>query len=285
MQAVRPSRFLRSLPVLAAGIFAGILFARAQTAPAPAAPVITTRPAAPGAIKALFVAGGCCHDYKTQMEALADGISKMASVQWTLVRDPGTSTTGVNSFYDNPEWAKGFDVVIHDECSADVKDAAYIRRIIKPHFEGTPAVVLHCAMHTFRNAQNANEWREFLGVTTHEHETATMLEIKPVAAKHPVMMGFPEVFRTPVNDEMYIILKSWPNMTPLATGYGRMNNTDFPCAWTNMYGKGRVFGTTLGHDTAMVKSETYIGLVGRGMLWAAGKLGEDGKPAAGFEAK
>jgi len=149
----------------------------------------------------------------------------------------------------------------------------------KPHFEGKAAVVLHCAMHTFRDSPNANEYREFLGVTTHEHETATMLEIKPVLAqaKNPILAGFPDVWKTPVNDEAYIILKQWPNTVPLATVYGKMNNVDFTCAWTSIYGKGRVFGTTLGHATEVVKDDTYIQLVGRGLLWSVDKLGADGK--------
>jgi type 1 glutamine amidotransferase len=277
-------RFLTASSILAIAVAAGIFFGGAATPPAaPAAPKpqITKRPApAPGAIKALFIAGGCCHDYQTQMNTLADGISKFANVEWTLVLDTGTSTNYINPFFDDPDWAKGYDIVIHDECSADVKDDDYIRRIIRPHFGGTGAVVLHCAMHTFRNAKAANEWREFLGVTTHEHETAAPLDIKPIPEqlKNPIMKDFPATFHTPVNDELYIILKAWPNMTPLASGYGKMNNTEFPCIWTNTYGKGRVFGTTLGHDNAVVKTDTYTNLVARGLLWAAHKLDDNGNP-------
>jgi uncharacterized protein len=180
-------------------------------------------------------------------------------------------------------------VVVHDACFADVKEAAYIRKILKPHFEGTAAVVLHCAMHTYRDAPNADEYREFLGITTHEHETATMLEVKPaagaLAAKHPILAEFPEVWKTPVNDEAYIVLKQWPNSTPIATTYGKMNNMNFTCAWTNTYGKARVFGTTMGHATEVVKEQAYLDLVGRGLLWAVDKLGPDGKVAKGYEAR
>jgi type 1 glutamine amidotransferase len=282
------------LSAIAGGILTGILFAAAPRgggggpATPPAPPVITTRPAAPGAIKALFVSGGCCHDYKTQMNTIADGISKFANVEWTLVLGTGTTENYVNPFYNDPDWYKGYDIVIHDECSAAVKDAEYIRRVIKPHADGLPGVVLHCAMHTYRDAPTADEYREFLGVTTHNHEPSAIFDIKPVAeqVKHPIMIGFPETFKTPVNDELYIILKSWPNMTPIATGFSRANNCDIPCVWINNYkGKARVFGTTLGHSTPMVSNETYLNLLARGTLWAAGKLGDDGKPMKGFEAK
>ena len=44
-------------------------------------------------------------------------------------------------------------------------------------------------------------------------------------------------------------------------------------AWTNTYnGKTRVFGTTLGHNTATVADPRYLDLVTRGLLWAVDKL-------------
>lgn len=251
-----------------------------------AVPVVNI-PAGPGqSIKALLITGGCCHDYATQKMVLAEGISKLANIEWTLVQEGGTGMDYINPRFNDPDWAKPFDVVVHDPCFANTKDVEYIRKILKPHAEGKAAVVLHCAMHTFRDSPNADEWREFLGISTHDHEPSTMLEVKPVAAeaKHPILAGFPEVWKTPVRDEAYIVMKQWPNTTALATVYGRVNDKDFTCAWTNLYkDKARVFGTTMGHSTEVVRAEAYIGMVGRGMLWAADKLGADGKVVAGYE--
>ena len=55
-------------------------------------------------------------------------------------------------------------------------------------------------------------------------------------------------------------------------------------AWTNEYGpkKTRVFSTTIGHNTATVADARYLDLVTRGILWATGKLNDDGTPAAGY---
>ena len=47
---------------------------------------------------------------------------------WTVAYDPNTTTTHKNPVYDNPDWAKDFDVIVHDECSSDVKDLAVIER-------------------------------------------------------------------------------------------------------------------------------------------------------------
>src|SRR4029077_16967233 len=121
-------------------------------------------------IKALLITGGCCHDYATQKMILAEGISKIANVEWTLHQSGGDRKDFINPLFNDPDWAKPYDIIIHDACFADVKDPEYIRKILKPHQNGKPAVVLHCAMHTFRDSPNADEYREFLGVTTHEHE-------------------------------------------------------------------------------------------------------------------
>ncbi len=104
----------------------------------------------PRPIRALLVLGGCCHDYARQKDILTRGISRRAHVEWTVAYDPDSSTGHKNPVYDNPDWAKGFDVIVHDECSSDVKDKAVIETILKPHREGLPGVVLHCGMHCYR---------------------------------------------------------------------------------------------------------------------------------------
>jgi hypothetical protein len=114
---------------------------------APAARAADDKP-----IRALLVAGGCCHDYKHQKDLLTEGISARANVQWVIAYDPDTTTKHVNPVYEKDDWAKGFDVILHDECSSDVKDLAVIDRILKPHRDGLPGVVVHCGMHSYRHA-------------------------------------------------------------------------------------------------------------------------------------
>src|SRR5437763_16674327 len=64
-------------------------------------------------IRALLVIGGCCHDHGKQQEILTQGISARTSVAWTIAYDPDTSTSHVNPVYPNPDWSRGFDVVVH----------------------------------------------------------------------------------------------------------------------------------------------------------------------------
>ena len=109
-----------------------------------------------------------------------------------------------------------------------------------------------------------------------------MKNLKP---DHPVMKGFPAEWTTP-KGELYRIEKVWETATPLAEGTSGPKETHI-CVWVNEYGekKSRVFGTTIGHHNETMLEPTYLDLVTRGLLWATGKLGEDGKPLPGYGAK
>lgn len=228
------------------------------------------------AIKALIVTGGCCHNYPFQTEALTSGITKMANVDWTIVNDGGRGTTAEIDLYSQPDWAKKFDVVIHNECFANTDSPDYIKRITKAHEAGVPAVVIHCAMHTYR-AASLDEWRKFLGVTSRRHDHQSRYPVKVTAPEHPIMKGFPDDWVTP-KDELYIIEKLWPNARALAESTSERDKKSHPVVWVNEYGKARVFGTTYGHSDETFRDPTFIQLVSRGLLWSVDQLDENGLP-------
>lgn len=230
-------------------------------------------------LRALLITGGCCHDYPRQKEILPQGISARANVEWTIVHDPRTGTTGKIDIYQKDDWAKGFDVVVHNECFSDEKEPAWLERILAPHRAGVPALVIHCAMHCYR-APN-EEWFKFCGVTSHRHGSHFAYPMKLAKADHPIVRGLPATWQTPM-EELYNIVKVWPDATPLATGYSHETKTDEVNVWINTYGKGRIFGTTLGHYNKTMEQEWFLDITARGLLWACGKLGDDGKPLPGY---
>ena len=124
-------------------------------------------PASPKPLRALLVTGGCCHDYDAQKEIISKGLSQRAHIDVTVVRQGGGTTDSKIPLYESKDWSKGFDVVIHDECFADVKDRAWVDNILKPHREGLPGVVIHCAMHCYRDGRD--DWFQFCGVTSRKH--------------------------------------------------------------------------------------------------------------------
>ena len=230
-------------------------------------------------LKALLVTGGCCHDYTAQKKIIPEGISARANVEWTIVHE-GDDREHQISIYSNPDWAKGYDVVVHNECYGYVKDVAFVERIAAPHKAGLPAVFLHCSSHSYRMAET-DEWRQVIGIKSMKHEKRGDLTVKTVDAKHPVMMGFPAEWPNP-QDECYMNEKVWPTVTPLATAYGVETKKDHVVIWVNTYGKGRSFTTTLGHTNATMESPVYLDLVSRGLLWACDKLTTAGKPKSGY---
>jgi uncharacterized protein len=223
-------------------------------------------------VRALLITGGCCHDYKLQAEALQEGAKKFGDITWTVVHEGGTSKDHKSTLYDNPDWAKGYDVVVHNECFADVKDVDYVRKITAGHKGGVPAVVIHCAMHTYRGLKDGQEddWREFLGVTSRRHDHQSQYLVKVINGKHAAMRDFPASWTTPM-DELYVIEKLWPKAKALAISKSEKDGNDYPVIWTNDYYGTRVFGTTYGHGNATWHDPVFVTLVSRGLLWAAGR--------------
>jgi type 1 glutamine amidotransferase len=218
------------------------------------------------ALKVLIVTGGCCHDYEFQSAAMIAGIPKHAKVDINLVNE-GKGTDAQIPLYDNPNWAKPYDVVIHNECFANTRDEAYIRKITEAHKAGTPAVVVHCAMHTYRSAQ-IDDWREFLGVTSMQHEHQSKYPVKVVNSGHPIMKDFPTDWITPM-DELYIITKIWPKTTALATSKSEKTGEEYPVIWTSDFHGTRVVGTTYGHTNETFSDPVFIKLLADAVVWAA----------------
>lgn len=223
----------------------------------------------PPPLRVLLITGGCCHDYTAQKAILADGLRERAHVDVEVVQQGGTATNSKIEVYSRDDWAAGYDVIIHDECFSDVKDTAYVDRILRPHREGTPAVVLHCAMHCYRDGRD--DWFQFCGVTSRRHGAHYPHEVLNRDASHPIMQGFPAGWANPAG-ELYWIEKVWETAHPLASAKNRELGTEEVCVWTNQFGRARVFGTTLGHHNETVRDPVYLDLVTRGLLWAAGKL-------------
>jgi type 1 glutamine amidotransferase len=218
-------------------------------------------------INALVVSGGGFHDYPFQARMLVDSVSKALPVDWTIAIQGGRGTTGKQPVVESADWAKGFDIVVHNQCFADTTDEALIRRITTAHRGGPPAMVIHCAMHTYR-ASNADTWREFLGVTTRSHTKSHNIPVKVAAKDHSIMKGFKEDWVTPV-DELYVIEKFWPASTALATAVSPEDQKEYPLAWVSDYGGARVFGTTLGHGNDTWTDPVFQDLLVRGFKWAA----------------
>lgn len=229
-------------------------------------------------LKVLLIAGGCCHEYGKQKDLLKQGIEARANVKIEIIYSDDRSTKARFEIYQKPNWAEGYDAVIHDECTADVKEIPYVQNILAAHKKGVPAVNLHCAMHCYRTG--TNDWFEFVGLQSTGHGPQQPIEVSYLDRDHPISK--PLENWTTINEELYNNVKVFDTARPLARG--RQGGNDFVVTWVNQYGKTRVFSTTLGHNNATVGDARYLDLVTRGLLWSCDKLDsgylKDRSPAA-----
>lgn len=255
---------------------------------------------APKPLKVLLVTGGCCHDYEKQHLILGEGLSSRANIEVEFAHNPDKTTKCSFDLYKNKDWAKKYDVVIHDECSADVTDPEYVNNIIDAHRNGTPAVNLHCAMHCYRwgnfkepvkVGDDNSHWYEMLGLQSTGHGPQEPIALTVVDKACPIVSATPDW--TTIKEELYNniqILTAHPlikgKQTVTDKKSGEKKDVETVVAWTNEFGpkKTHIFSTTIGHNNETVADARYLDMVTRGVLWAAGKLGDDGKPAAGYEA-
>lgn len=226
----------------------------------------------PKPIKALLVTGGCCHDYTTQKNLIKEGLEARAHIEVTVVQQGGSTTNTKIPLYQDPKWADGYDIVLHDECFAGIDDPAWTARVLKPHQEGLPGVVIHCAMHCYRD--KTDQWFRFCGVTSHKHGAHYPHTVYNYDAEHPIMQGFGPAWYNP-QGELYHIAKVWDTAHVLGASKEKNEGTEQPCVWTNQYGDARIFGTTLGHHNETVEDDKFLALLTRGTLWACDKLSDE----------
>ena len=247
-------------------------------------------------LRVLLISGGCCHDYAKQKDILKKGIEARANIQVTQVHTDDKSTKPPLAILGDADYAKGYDVVIHDECAADVSDPAVIAAVLAPHRQGIPGVNFHCAMHSYRvgsagtkatNGTERSAWFDYLGLQSSGHGPQEPISLDMLGATHAITMGMTNW--TTMREELYNNIQIFPTATPLIKGKqtikqkdGSTKDVETVVAWANQYDKTRVFSTTVGHNNDTVADARYLDLVTRGLLWSCGKLGADGQPAVGY---
>ncbi len=240
-------------------------------------------------LKVLLITGGCCHDYKTQKDILKQGIEARANITVDQIHTDSNSTSPDLPIYGNPDYAAGYDVVIHDECAAGISDEKSIEAVLAPHRNKVPAVNLHCAMHSYRFAgfdqkitqagKPVTMWFEFLGLQSTGHGPQKPIAVSYTDKEHPILRGLEDW--TTGNEELYNNLHLFKTAQPIASG--TQDDATSVVVWTNNYNGTRVFNTSLGHNNETVADDHYLDLVTRGLLWAAGKLDPNGAVVKGYD--
>lgn len=256
-------------------------------------------------LRVLLITGGCCHDYAAQKDILKKGLEARAHVVVDQVHTDDKSTNPPLAIYGNPDYAKGYDVVIHDECAAAMNDVKTVEGVLAPHRNGIPGVNLHCAMHSYRTGNHreptkagseASMWFDYLGLQSSGHGPKAPIDIAFSKDKHPVTETLGD-WKT-MNEELYNNVQIFPGTTSLAIGTQmqmprqkknkkkkaadakpaekpKAKMAVATVAWVNEYHGSRVFSTTIGHYNETVADDRYLDLVTRGLLWSCKKLNKD----------
>jgi hypothetical protein len=241
--------------------------------------------AEPKPLRALLITGGCCHDYAKQKDILKQGLEERVYVVVDQIHTDDKSTKPPLAILGNPDYAKGYDIVIHDECAADVSDPKIIAGVLAPHRAGMPGLNLHCAMHCYRvgnpnqKAEAGSErsaWFDYLGLQSSGHGPQEPIAISFAETAHPITKG--QTNWTTIKEELYNNIQIFPTATPLARGKqsikqkdGTTKDVETVVAWANQFGQARVFSTTIGHNNATVSDAKYLDLLARCLVWACAK--------------
>lgn len=233
----------------------------------------------------MIIGGGPFHDYPTQKKQLKEGLTeRIGNIDFTIDHNEGESEEDMSFKFQSQltnDWAKEYDLVLYNNCNLDMGDAEHVKQIMGAHAKyEVPAVLLHCPMHLHRTTTET--WYDFTGAISYQHEVdRTPFTVETVEPDHPIMANFPDTWRTP-KGELYMPVELKDNATPIARAYGDEGEEFFPVAWTHKYEGVRVFSSTLGHHNATMGADVNLNLVAAGLLWAAGKLQDDGTPAQGY---
>lgn len=219
-------------------------------------------------IQALLITGGGWHDYETQEGLLTEGISERLGddIKWTIIHEGDGEPDYHVSILQEENWTEGYDVIVHNTGFGRVTDPDFVAHFVE-HHKGTPAVIIHAAVHSYRYAEPADPWFEFMGFQSMSHEGQRRFEVENLAPEHPIMRDFPETWETPT-DEVYIVEKIWGDITPLARAYGEETEAYHTVTWTHEIDDTRVFATTLGHNNESFEQEEFLDTVTNGLLWA-----------------
>ena len=222
-------------------------------------------------LKALLIAGGGYHDYAKLVPYIVSNMDNYINIHIDV-------RTNLDSL-KRDKFADGYEVVIYDVCW-DNADSVLLENAMKVGQAGKATVMIHCSVHAFRHSDKVHLWEEFCGMRSKVHDPYEGFSTEKLDPASPITKFWPDDWKTP-GDELYQTIEFLPGSHALLRAKSPHDGREHIVCWTHMYGKGRVFATTLGHDFKTLQSPQYMQLLANGILWSCDRLAEDGKPKRG----
>jgi type 1 glutamine amidotransferase len=232
----------------------------------------------PGKIRALIISGRNNHDWRATTPLLRRQLVNTGKFDVRVTEEPsGITGQTVEAYdvlildYNGPRWGQTAERAVEDFVKA-----------------GKGLVLVHGASYGFGEMEllgdrhvktgiHEDPWSAFVVMAGGNwfaktgHGRRHVFTVKYTDREHPIARGLPETFLT--SDELYHRMNMRPEAHVIATAFSALETggtgRDEPILWTVGYGKGRVFQTVLGHDTAAMMEPGFAESFTCGAEWAA----------------
>lgn len=230
-------------------------------------------------LKVLLVTGGGWHDYKNQATILSQCIESnldaKVTIKWTHTKEhPAAGSKDVLPKVFSEDFAKEFDLVIHNHCHAALTDKVAAQKMIDSHLNNkTPAILIHGAFHSWRKIDT---WDEICGCHSVKHGKRAPIKVELEKPEHPISKGVSNQTWKTKEGELYIT-KLNSKSTSLAKGTSIENKPHTQsCVFVHeLENKVRVVGITLGHHNSTMEQKEYQELLISSIKWATTKETEN----------
>lgn len=203
---------------------------------------------------------------ESRVEIITSGISRRSAVdiKWEILQFAEVDSEEFPTTFDDTIESGSFDTVIYDLSPPSEERENWTERILAPHRDGTPAVILGGGL-TLTGEVAA--WSEFCGAIVKTESTGPDRELGVAIsrANHPITHLL-EDWITPMDSPVMI-----ENLVERPTRLASVDGT--PACWTHLYGErnARVFAIAFGESAESVAHPSFLTLLTRGFLWSVSR--------------
>ena len=243
---------------------------------------------APVTKKQILVIGeekGYRHEAVSHAMATIEQLGKKSGLWDTMLRTDTEALTRKKQEY-NAKNLTNFDAVIFFTGGGLEMDAQQKSDLLSfVHDDGKGFLGIHSAAITFVNWP---EYGEMIGGYYDEHPWGTF--DAPILVEDPLFPGMQQWPKSFVlRDEIYqiknysrekvrVLMRLDPSRIDLGNKNVHRNDHDFAVTWAKMYGRGRVFYTTLGHVPENWDKPEFQTMIIEAIRWATGVTSADVTP-------